>query len=52
MSKSWTYVSWWIYRPDALSVWEEPVVRERLRWYYMVMRDKAPAKYHIAARVE
>lgn len=52
MSKSWTYVSWWIYRPDALSVWEEPVVRERLKWYYMVMRDKAPAKYHIAARVE
>jgi len=43
---------WRLYRPDAVLVWEEPVVRERLRWYYAVMRNIAPAKYHIAARVE
>ncbi|MFN3803600.1 MAG: radical SAM protein [Pyrobaculum sp.] len=43
---------WQIYRPDAIAVWKEPVVRERLRWYHAVMRDIAPAKYHIAARIE
>lgn len=43
---------WTLYRPDAVVVWENPVVRERLRWYYAVMRDVAPAKFHIAARVE
>jgi putative pyruvate formate lyase activating enzyme len=43
---------WRIYRPDAAAVWEDEVVRERLSWYYRVMRDEAPAKYHIAARVE
>ncbi|AAL64017.1 pyruvate formate-lyase activating enzyme homolog [Pyrobaculum aerophilum str. IM2] len=45
-------MSWIIYRPDAVAIWQEPVVRERLRWYYSVMRDTAPAKFHIAARVE
>ncbi|MEM1518621.1 MAG: radical SAM protein [Pyrobaculum sp.] len=45
-------MSWMFYRPDAVAVWREPVVRERLSWYYAVMRDVAPAKFHIAARVE
>ena len=43
---------WELYRPDAVVVWDSPVVRERLRWYYSVMRSSAPAKFHIAARVE
>jgi len=43
---------WKYFRPDAISVWDEPVVRERLSWYYAVMKDAAPAKYHIAARIE
>lgn len=43
---------WRIYRPDAVAVWEDEVVKERLSWYYRVMRDEAPAKYHIAARVD
>lgn len=43
---------WALYRPDALAVWQDPVVRERLKWYYLVMRDEAPAKFHIAARIE
>lgn len=45
-------MSWMFYRPDAVSIWREPAVRERLSWYYAVMRDLAPAKFHIAARVE
>jgi putative pyruvate formate lyase activating enzyme len=43
---------WEFYRPDALTVWESQVVRERLGWYRAVMRDEAPAKFHIAARIE
>ncbi|MBP1450062.1 MAG: pyruvate formate lyase-activating protein, partial [Thermoproteus sp.] len=45
-------MAWRLYRPDAATVWEDREVRERLSWYYAVMRDEAPAKYHIAARVE
>lgn len=45
-------MAWRLYRPDAAAVWEDREVRERLSWYYAVMRDEAPAKYHIAARVE
>lgn len=43
---------WIFYRPDAISIWESAVIRERLAWYSSVMRNKAPAKYHIAARLE
>lgn len=45
-------MAWALYRPDAVAVWSEPAVKERLSWYYAVMRNSAPAKYHIAARVE
>ncbi len=45
-------MAWALYRPDAVAVWRDEVVRERLSWYYAVMRDKAPSKFHIAARVE
>jgi putative pyruvate formate lyase activating enzyme len=37
-------------RPDALSVWSNPVVRERLSWYYSVMRNEKPAKFLIAKK--
>ncbi len=40
------------YRPDALRVWEHPLMRERLKWYYSVMRDEKPAKYLIVKRIE
>ncbi len=40
------------YRPDAIRVWENPVVRKRLSWYYSVMRDEKPAKYLLVKRVE
>lgn len=40
-----------IYRPDALSVWEDPVVNERLSWYRSVMRNEKPAKFLIAKRI-
>lgn len=43
---------WRIYRPDAVTIFEDPVVRGRLSWYYAVMNNWAPAKYHIAARIE
>jgi len=39
-------------RPDALSVWADPVVRERLAWYYSVMRNEKPAKFVIAKTIE
>ena len=44
-------VIWYIIRPDAIKVWENPVVRERLRWYYEVMSDKKPAKFLICKRI-
>lgn len=45
-------MAWALYRPDAVAVWRDPVVRERLSWYSAVMRNSAPAKFHIAARLE
>lgn len=45
-------MAWASYRPDAVTIWREQAVRERLNWYYAVMRDLAPAKFHIAARIE
>ncbi|MCC6040604.1 MAG: radical SAM protein [Desulfurococcaceae archaeon] len=38
-------------RPDAISVWSHPEVKERLSWYYRVMRNEMPAKFQIAKRV-
>ncbi len=43
---------WELLRPDAFTVWENREVRERLSWYYVVMRDEAPAKFHVCARIE
>jgi len=39
-------------RPDALLVWENEEVRERLSHYYAVMRGDRPAKYLVVKRVE
>jgi len=38
-------------RPDAISVWSDPIVGERLSWYYSVMRNEKPAKFLVAKRV-
>ncbi|MEM4434115.1 MAG: hypothetical protein QXY95_04255 [Thermosphaera sp.] len=38
-------------RPDAILVWDDPDVRERLSWYYSVMKNLRPAKFMIAKRV-
>jgi len=43
---------WYVLRPDAIKVWENPVVVERLRWYYDVMRDRKPAKFMICKRLD
>ncbi len=43
---------WIVYRPDALLVWRDPRVRERLEWYYMVMKGRWPARFVIARSVE
>jgi putative pyruvate formate lyase activating enzyme len=37
-------------RPDAISVWSHSVVRERLSWYYSVMRNEKPAKFQVAKK--
>ncbi len=42
---------WDILRPDAISVWRDPIVRERLSWYYSVMRDEMPAKFMICKKI-
>mgnify|MGYP005631873691 CR=1 FL=1 len=39
-------------RPDALEALENPVFKKALRWYYLVMDDRRPAKFMIAKRVE
>lgn len=45
-------VEWFLslisYRPDAISVWSDPVVRERLSHYYEVMRNEKPARFLVA----
>jgi len=38
-------------RVDSISVWADEVVKERLSWYYRVMRNIKPAKFLIAKRV-
>jgi len=41
----------YLIRPDALDVWMDPEVRNRLSWYYEVMNGYRPAKYLICKRV-
>ena len=43
---------WDSLRPDAISVWKDPIVRERLSWYYRVMKDDMPAKFMICKKIE
>ncbi len=43
---------WEILRPDAVTVWMDNRVRDRLSWYYAVMKNLAPAKYRICKRIE
>jgi len=38
-------------RPDAITVWRHPEVRERLAWYRAVMLNQKPAKFRICKRV-
>ena len=38
-------------RPDALSCWGDPVVRDRLSWYHQVMRNQRPAKFLVSKSV-
>ena len=40
-----------IYRPDSINVWHHDLIKERLNWYYSVMRDEKPAKFIIAKHV-
>lgn len=35
-------------RPDAISVWLDPTVRDRLQHYYSVMRNERPARFLVA----
>ncbi len=42
---------WMPQRLDALTVWFNKEVKERLKWYYEVMAEKKPAKYLICKRV-
>ena len=42
---------WAIWRPDALTVWDNPEVKKRLSWYHAVMVNKKPAKYLICKRI-
>ena len=45
-------MTWYFYRPDALTVWENQEVRKRLNWYLRVMKNKKPAKYLICKRIK
>ncbi len=38
-------------RPDAIWIWGNPSVQEKLRWYYEVMTDKMSAKFLICKKV-
>lgn len=40
------------YRPDALRALYDPILRERLPWYYDVLEGKRPAKFLIAKGIE
>ncbi len=40
-----------VLRPDAASTWEDPEVREHLRWYRAVMLDEEPARFRVCTSV-
>lgn len=40
------------YRPDSIFVWNDPIVKEKLSWYYLVMRNEKPAKFIVARAIE
>ncbi len=40
----------YLLRPDAYTVWSDPVVLERLRWYRSVMLDEKPARFLLAKK--
>ncbi len=42
----------YLLRPDAYTVWQDPIVRERLSWYRAVMTNEKPAKFMIAKRID
>ncbi len=41
----------YIVRPDSLTIWSNEEVRDRLRWYYQVMKGYKPPKYIISKYV-
>ncbi len=43
---------WLLARPEALTVWKRPRVKDSLGWYYSVMTRDKPAKYLLTKRVE
>ena len=43
---------WRLIRPDAVAVWKNPIVLERLSWYHSVMEDRMPAKFTICKKIE
>ncbi|MEM4224946.1 MAG: radical SAM protein [Desulfurococcaceae archaeon] len=38
-------------RPDAITVWNDPEVKQRLSHYYRVMKNEIPAKFLVVKRV-
>lgn len=42
----------YIVRPDALEALDNPVLKRALSWYYGVLLEDYPAKFHIAKAVE
>ncbi len=44
-------MSIFLLRPDAVSVWRDPEVRRRLRWYRSVMINETPAKFMIVKSI-
>ncbi|MEL9908679.1 MAG: radical SAM protein [Desulfurococcus sp.] len=40
-----------MYRSDALTVWGDPIVVERLSWYYSVMKNEKPARFMAAKKI-
>lgn len=46
------FISWMLYRPDAIEIWRDEDVKHRLSWYYMVMKNIKPAKFLIAKSIE
>ncbi|RLE74076.1 MAG: pyruvate formate lyase-activating protein [Thermoprotei archaeon] len=43
---------WMLIRPDALNVWGYPEVKKRLNHYYLVMKNRRPAKYLVVKKID